>query len=280
MIATAPVDLESLVEVELPPLPGSAMRVASLTQDFNSSAREIADAIGLDPILAARILRAANSPLYSFERRVTALPMAVSAMGNKNIHLLVVTSATADAFQSKGKRSASELGLWEHSVAVGLAAREIMFMLKLRGVEEGFLCGLLHDIGKLLLLRHEKEAYQQLIKETQETDLLAAERALFGYTHSQVGALVTKRWNLPEAISHSIYHHHDPSQAAQSVLMARVVDVADTLANRAGLGLQPGPAGELAEMESVIALRLSEDQLKEIWEKILPSLSETFSLFS
>jgi HD-like signal output (HDOD) protein len=70
MIASAPVDLEALINIELPPLPGVAMRVASLTQDLDATTRKIADAIGCDPILAARVLYAANSPLYCFERRV------------------------------------------------------------------------------------------------------------------------------------------------------------------------------------------------------------------
>src|ERR1700730_8538554 len=101
MIASAPVDLESLVQIELPPLPGVAMRVAALTQDLNSSTRMVAEAIACDPILTARILRVANSPLYCLERYVTALPMAVNAIGNEGIHSLVFVSVAADAFKGK-----------------------------------------------------------------------------------------------------------------------------------------------------------------------------------
>src|SRR5882757_228708 len=129
MMASDPVDLESLVQSELPPLPDVAMRVATLTQDLNSSARAIADAIGCDPILGARVLRAANSPLYYLERNVTSLTMAVGALGNENIHQLVVASAAISAFQRKGRSSAVETTLWEHSIAVGIAAREIMGLL-------------------------------------------------------------------------------------------------------------------------------------------------------
>ena len=280
MIASHPIDLESLVQLELPPLPDVAMRVAALTQDPDTSTRAIAEAIGYDPVLGARVLRAANSPLYYLERDVTTLTMAVNAIGNDGINLLVVASAASDAFQRKGKRLAEETTLWGHSLAVGLAAREIMLLLRLRGMDQGFICGLLHDIGKLLLLRHDLDACQQLVRNVEEKDFLAAEVEVFGYTHAQVGALVAKRWNLPEAICHAIYHHHQPIQAEQSMLMARVIQVADALANKAGVGVWPASERSLAESESAIALQLSEDQLEDVWEKTQASLSATFALFS
>jgi len=184
MIASAQIDLESLIEVELPPLPRVAMRVAALTQDLDASTRRIADAIGCDPALAARVLRAANSPLFCFQRNITALPMAVSALGNETIYSLVFMSAAAEAF-TKGARTSFEKDLWEHSVAVGFAAREIMLMLRLRGLEEGFLCGLLHDIGKLLLLRHDPSSYKELLKVGHENELLSGELSIYGlYTCS------------------------------------------------------------------------------------------------
>jgi putative nucleotidyltransferase with HDIG domain len=280
MIAHHPIELETLVKLELPPLPDVVMRVAALTQDPNTSTRAIAEAIGLDPALGARVLRAANSPLYYLERDVTSLTMAVNALGNDGINLLVVASAASDAFQKKGRRLPEETTLWGHSLAVGLAAREIMAALGLRALDQGFICGLLHDIGKLLLLRHDTDGYRELTSKVGDPDFLNTESEVFGYTHAQVGALVAKRWNLPEAICHAIYHHHQPSQAGQGILVARVVEVADALANKAGVGLRAAHEQPLADSESAIALRLSEDQLNTVWEKTNISLSATFALFS
>src|SRR5882724_7847237 len=112
MIAYHPIDLEILVQLELPPLSDVAMRVSALTQDPDVSTRAIADAIGCDPVLGARVLRAANSPLYYLERDVTTLTMAVNALGNDAINQLVVTSAASDAFRRKGQRTAVETALW------------------------------------------------------------------------------------------------------------------------------------------------------------------------
>lgn len=278
MIASAQIDLESLIEVELPPLPGVAMRVAALTQDLDASTRRIADAIGCDPALAARVLRAANSPLFCFQRNITALPMAVSALGNETIYSLVFMSAAAEAF-TKGARTSFEKDLWEHSVAVGFAAREIMLMLRLRGLEEGFLCGLLHDIGKLLLLRHDPSSYKELLKVGHENELLSGELSIYGYTHAQVGALAAKRWNLPDEISHTIYYHHCPGQADHGVLMARVVDVADSIAYHAGFGVRLAER-DLVETESVMALRLTKEQLDLVVDRTRSGSGDAFSMLS
>ncbi len=277
MIASAPIDLETLIDVELPPLPGIALRVAALTQDIDASTRKIADAIGYDPVLATRILRAANSPLYCFQRTITALPMAVSALGNETIHSLVFMSAAAEAFTG-GRQSSFETTLWEHSVAVAVASREIMLTLRLRGLEEGFLCGLLHDLGKLMFLRHER-SYQELLADSDEHDLMSGEMSMFGYSHAQVGALAAKRWNLPDEISHTIYYHHNPGEADHGGVMARVVDVADAIAYRSGFGVQRGER-LLMEAESVIALNLTEEQLEQIVAKTQTGSGEAISMLS
>ena len=280
MLATAKIEINALVETELPPLPGSTLRVASLAQDPNSSTRAIASAIGSDPVLAARILRAANSPLYAMEQRVTALPTAVNALGCNTIHLLVVTYAAADTFKRKGRQLAIERRLWEHSVAVGLAARETTLALGMRSSEEAFLCGLLHDIGKLLLIRHNAELFAQVGEDLDEQEMLRREQEIYGYTHAQIGSFVARRWGLPEEIGYAINYHHYPSEADQFMFLARVVDVADALANVAGIGVRDESERDLSLAESVIALSLTEEQLKAIWERTMAHLSEISSVLN
>ncbi len=277
---TTQIDIETFVNTDLPLLPGSALRVAALAQDLNAPSRAVADAIGCDPILAARILRAANSPLYAPERPVTALQAAVGTLGNQAIHALVILNAASDTFNQTSPRLPAHRILWEHSVAVALTAREISVALGMRGGEESFICGLLHDIGKLILQRYDAELYRQVEEINDEQKMLTREQEIYGYSHSQVGALVAKRWNLPEEVSYAIYHHHQPSSAGQAMLMARTIDVADGLANRAGIGLRCTTEVDLMETESVIALRLSEEQLQEVWRKAEASMKEMVHLFA
>jgi putative nucleotidyltransferase with HDIG domain len=265
--------------MELPPLPSAAMRVATLAQDMNASAKQIVNVISLDPLLATRVLRAANSPLYALERRVTALPMAVSALGNQAIGFLVMVYAASDAFKNSKQQSNIERALWEHSVTVGIAAREISHVLGMRGADESFLCGLLHDIGKLLLFRSDAETYAQTFDCRDEGELLQREQELYGYTHTQIGALAARRWELPDEIAYAIYYHHQPSDAGQSSLTARIVDVADSLANKAGIGQRHEPERDLMQTESVIALHLTEEQLETIWINTVEKSQEMSQFF-
>ena len=277
MITTEKIDIESLVQVELPPLSNAAMRVSTLVQDMNSSTHAIAEAIGFDPGLTTRILRAANSPLFALERSVTSLPAAVITLGNKTIHALAIVSTVSDAFGRDIGQTPAGRELWGHLVATGLAARELSLTLGLRSSDEAFLCGLLHDIGKLLMMRHDEKLFMQVNEIRHEAQSLESEKELFGYTHAQLGALMTKRWGLPEEIGFAIYSHHQPSEANQHVYMARLVDVGNQLAHAATEGDLEAHEEMLSSAESVIALKFTWPQLQEAWARAASKMGEMMS---
>ena len=276
---TDKIDIELLVNLQLPTLPAGAMRVAKLAQDYNSSTKAIADAIGTDPALAGLVLSRANSPLYAMERLVTTLPKAISAMGNEAIHSLVVTLAFSNVFSREIRASKIGQAIWKHSLAVGILARELSLELGLRGAEEAFTCGLLHDIGKFLLLKYDSVLYSQIAEKETEREMLGFERINFGYMHDQVGALAVRRWGMPEEISHVIFNHHQPSEAEQFMLMSRVVDIANQMAHATGWGIRAQEWSQLYTIESVIALGFSDEQLNKVWEKTEAKLQELTGQF-
>lgn len=273
MLVNSKIDIEALLKSELPTLPGAAMRVASLAQDFNSSTRSIAEAIGADPALAVRVLKAANSPLYAVERQISTLTAAVQTLGNENIHTLVIISSAARVFANRTWRTPLGRALWRHSLAVALAARQVFTTLRLNGKEEAFVCGLLHDIGRMILSLCEDVPYASLLAAEDEQEVLRRECDEFGFTHAQVGALVAKRWNLPEEVSYAIHHHHNPGETQRSVVLARAVDAADALANTKGVGVRAVDPEALGVSESVIALGLTPEQLEQIWKQVEGELS-------
>lgn len=276
----ASIDIDALVEMELPPLPGSALRVALLSMDMSVSTTAVAEAIGCDPILATRILRAANSPLYAVERSFTSLLSAVNALGNIAINQLVIIYAVSDAFHQNAKHARFERPLWRHSVAVGVAAREISGALGLRCGEEAFLCGLLHDIGKLLLLRHNADIYAQVDEAGDEQARESREEEIYGFTHAEVGALVANRWGLADEIGRAIFDHHLPTKDDGMPLMTLIIDAADQMTNVSGMGLRDEPTQELATPRSFDALGLSADRITEIWERAQVRMDEMMHVLS
>lgn len=279
MITTEKIDIERLVNTELPPLSSSLVQVSALIRNENASTRAIAEAIGYDPALTARILRAANSPLYAMERRIMSLPSAVITLGNKTLYALAIVSGAADTFDKNIRRTPTGRKLWQHLVATSLTARELSGVLRMLGGDEAFLCGLLHDIGKLVMFRHDEGIFAQVNEMADEQQSLSMEQELYGYTHAQVGALICKRWGLPEEISYAVYSHHQPGEASQHVYMARLVDVANQLAHAAEEGELEAHEEYLSLSESVIALRLTFPQLQEAWGKAEAKLDEMMECF-
>lgn len=283
MTAKADSEMAALLQIKLPPLPNAALRVAELSRSANTSVSTIADTIGYDPQLAARILRAANSPLYTRERHINTLTRAVNVLGMRTLNQLVISYAASSLFTTSGTSSFLERMLWKHSVFVGLAAREINLRFNLHGSEEAFLSGLLHDIGKALLIRQNPELYAPLAEITDEKRLLEMERKRYGFTHPRISALVVKHWGLPPEFSDPILSHHAPDEATYSLLIARCLSVANKLANMSGFSIcSEGNENskDVEADESVFLLGLSADNLTEIREKAEQSMSEMLEILS
>lgn len=273
MITSAKINIEKVIETEIPPLPHSISLVLELTQDENCSARDIANAIGTDPALAAKALRIANSPIYYLEREITTLLMAVNTLGNEAIKALLMTSFFSDSVGKFLQKSPQAIKLWSHSIAVGLTARELSAELGMRSREEAFVCGLLHDLGKLALFCYDPQFYQHTTGISDENEVIQSELLHYGYSHTQVGAIMAKRWRLPKAIADTIYYHHQPGEAGEAVFMARIIDVADQIANLEGHGLRIIPKErDISLSESAIYLQLEKEQLNAVWEKAAKSL--------
>jgi putative nucleotidyltransferase with HDIG domain len=273
-------DIESLVDTRLPPSPGGIMRLTTVLRDFNASTGKIAEAINFEPALVTRILRLANSPLYALEKNVATVQQAIGAVGTVIIHDIVMMELTSATFAKSIYKSPHVRTIWKHSLAVALLSRELSKMLKNRATEEAFVCGLLHDIGKIILLSHDENAFADLTENSTEGETLRMEVAKFGYNHAEVGALVARRWGLPDEVCYSILHHHDPTQADKQMIVTYLVDVADLIANSHGLGLRNEDGSRLTHSESVIQLGLSPEQMEEAWKAIEQPLNDVIQAFA
>ena len=274
------IDIEELVKTKVPMMQGSVARISSMLNDINVSSKNLTDAVSYDPILTARILRLANSPIYSLQKNVTTLRQAIEIVGMKSIYEILIVGLAADSFAREIRESREGQKIWEHSLAVALVSRELGRLLGLRGTEEAFICGLLHDIGKILLLRADFTEYAKLLAEENEHLMLQNEVAAYGYTHAQVGSFVANRWGLPEGVCHTILNHHDPSQSGQLAVIAHLVCVADMIANINGFGLRNSQQEMPEETDSTIVLNLTSEQMDIAWANSLENIMEITSTFA
>lgn len=273
------IDISQMIKTKLPPLPGSTMRILNLIRDINSSTRQMAAAVELDPSLSARLLRMANSPIYSRQKNVSSIYQAIDVVGTKSLYDIVMMGMTSDAFAKEIRSSVIGRTIWEHSLAVALLSRELSQTLGMRGTDEVFICGLLHDIGKIMLLRADVETYSKILDCQTEAEMLDWERETFGYDHAEIGSLVAQGWRLPDDVCQSILNHHIASHTVQPLFITHLINIANLVANYNGYGLRLGEESELLNSESTLLLHLNLEILHRSWENIQENLEEVTGSF-
>ena len=197
----------------------------------------IGDAIQKDPDLTARLLRLANSPFFGFASRLSTVAEAVSLLGIQQIQDMIVASSVLEQFKGVPDRFVNKDSFWRHSLAVGIAARLLAMERRLPKPDKFFVAGLLHDVGRLVLLSQSAEWAQAVFELYQRERILLrdAEKQTLGYDHQQIACELLQSWSYPPALVQAVAFHHTPAQSAAK-LEAAVVHIADHLVNAMAIG--------------------------------------------
>ncbi|HYW77307.1 MAG TPA: GGDEF domain-containing protein [Gammaproteobacteria bacterium] len=195
----------------LPSPPTLATRLLELCESRDVDMDEVSALIRHDPALTARLLRAANSPVYGYRRRATTLKDALLFLGVNGAVSLALTFTLALPLQHATSTSSRYKRLWQRSALSALIATETAQRLGLRDLEQLFLTALLQDIGVFALLQLEPDYYGKLIDEAQHhADLPALEQARFDTTHAALGGWLLSEWRVPEHITIVVQASHQP----------------------------------------------------------------------
>ncbi|UVT17366.1 MAG: HDOD domain-containing protein [Nitrospira sp.] len=213
-------------EVELPLLPQVASQVMALTSDPSADAAKLSSLIHQDQALAAHVLRIANSPAYMPRSPVVSLQHAVAMLGiNLLSEIAFTASLKTGAFQVPGYEDDVKR-LWRHSLGSGAFAKEVARIRRVN-VESAYLCGLLHGIGKPVVLR----TVTTLARDQKITLDGSALRMLIDGYHTRVGHLIAEKWNLPKPVMEAIQHYSDYDHATAFKQDCMLTCVADRLAS-------------------------------------------------
>lgn len=218
-----------------------ARSVIRMTSDSNVSIKELARAVSSDPGLAGKIIKTANSAFYAGPAIVSSIPEAITKLGFTATRSVAITASVQALYQDGGQGELKH-DLWTHSLAAGIAARIVIQHIQTPLAEEAFLCALLHDIAKLVLLQRFPEIYEPILRRTllSEDAPLEHELTCMGFTHADLGAMILERWAFGESSIRAVRFHHDPPRAGSDAdpdavrrdayKLARAVSVADSLA--------------------------------------------------
>ncbi len=222
-------------------IPTVARRALEQLDAPEGSPIEVGETLAHDPVLAARILKVANSALFGAPRGITSLHQAVTLMGFRTTRDLVLLASLRAAYRRFGL---PERLLWSHSIACGIGARHLARAFAPECLDDAFICGLLHDVGKVVLLNEAPDAYAAVMKraDAAKEASVTAERAILGYTHAELGATVAEQWHYPAIIRDVVRLHHaeDERLAASGdehvVRVVALVDLANTACKVLGTG--------------------------------------------
>ena len=255
----------------LPAMPAVAARCMHVIDDPNQDFKSVANLVGKDPILAVHVLRLASSAAFPSRSPATTLEQAISRLGIEGLRLAICQFSMYRAFSSKDERiQAAFQGIWEHSLAVALIAKEIAGQLEGPGHPDPsnlYLVGLLHDIGKPVVasLLLETEKLMAVQKSRVPWISHAIWRQVVDRSHRNVGVALARRWNLPGCVGDAIEKCVGYDNAVP-LAPANVVCLANAFAKAHGLY-----AGDF-DVDQVTALLVEGKELLDLPDEALALL--------
>jgi putative nucleotidyltransferase with HDIG domain len=247
--------------VDLPLLPGVAMEVTNVAAQENTDSRAIAELLRKDQAMAAHVLRVVSSPVYSGRTQIVSLQQAVARLGVQKIREISLAIAfRVGVFKLKGFEQ-QVTAMFQHSVSAAMFAQEVARATR-RNVEDAFMCGLLHDVGRPVIL----QALVQILAEQKVVVAPSAVIAATGALHSEVGGTLAESWGLPEAVEMSIRYHHSSDPPAAHAHGVRITSLADELA-RFTFEPEKMPEPELRRHPALALLEVYPEMLDKVLAK-------------
>jgi putative nucleotidyltransferase with HDIG domain len=201
---------------DFPGLPATYARITELLRDSEASIQAVGKVIAEDIGMTVKILQLVNSAFYGISKRVSGPEEAVVFLGLDTIQALVLTIGLFSGFEESGIPKQMVEDIYRHSLKTGNLAKAIATKENMDKdqVEDAFMAGLLHDLGKLIMVHNMPNHYGELLQATLDKNLPVheAEMRIFGATHEQVGAYLIGLWGLPDSIADAVAFHHCPEQ--------------------------------------------------------------------
>ncbi len=277
---------QALKITEIPTLPVMLQRMLSLLEQPYSSATQLEELIRNDQAMATKLLSVANSASYGFPYKITTIQRAIIALGFQEIRQLAVGVSLMLNFRPKGELAGLDFSLlWLHSFATAQAAQILSRHYPEVKPEAMYSCGILHDLGKLILCTHFFNDLKAIhaLKESRSLSWVQAQEE-YGLEHAELGGWVAQAWGLPEDLVNPIRYHHQPRLRSvdDGFFASAIIHLADTFANLAGMGFM-SEAPKPLDSEFRAQLNLSEDDFRTDWQtfvKKIPQIKEFWQSLS
>jgi HD-like signal output (HDOD) protein len=228
---------------KLPSLPALYYELNEAVQNPDSSLEEIVGILEKDQGLSSRLLRLANSAFYGVPSQIGTLAEAVQIIGFRQVQDLVLSTSVIQAFQNVPEDLLDVGSFWKHSIACGLASALLARQRHDPVPERLFLGGLLHDIGRLVLVLKAPAESVKILRRCESEQALASpiEQQELGFDHAALGAELLRLWKLPLPLREMVHGHHNPGVSSVMFPDTFLIHYADFITS----ALQYGRSGEV-----------------------------------
>ena len=227
--------LKSLDQIEdLPTLPAVAMEVNKMLLDEDITISQLSGAIEKDQAMVSKILKLVNSAFFGLRGRISTISHAVVVLGFNTIRNVVVSISIINAFSIKEGLDGFDIAeFWKHSVAVAVTSKYLAEKAGIHSADNCFVAGLLHDIGKIVLLQHFKDLFQKvwLAVKGKRLSFYEAEKSQIQIDHAWIGGYLAQKWQLPMPLIDAIRYHHDVKPTINDQHLLMIIHVADIIVN-------------------------------------------------
>lgn len=241
----------------MPTFSPATKKVIELANDINAEPKEIIKAVRMDPVLTGKIFELINSAYFGLDERVTSLNRCVVYLGINTVKNVALSTAVVEALSSESNEiEALVRPVWKHSLSVAVCCKTIAKAIDVPKNlhEEYFIAGLLHDIGKIVLIQcfHKQISYDDKMS-------LEQEKKNFGLSHSEVGYVILKKWKFDDHLKNAIKNHHHPSSDER---LLYCVHLADYLTYELGLTPEETIASQSIVEDTWSKLNTNEETIK------------------
>lgn len=214
---------------DLPSLPAVVMELLTSIEQEDVDISVLARKVSHDQALTAKTLRLANSSTSGLQVKVTTIQQAITFLGFQTTRNLITAAAVTGCFPNGRCAGFDDKVFWRHSIAVAGCARGLARRMRFNQ-DYAFTAGLLHDIGRLVLVTADPQAYADVVEWRLRNDgnWQDAERAVLGVDHVEAGVALAEHWNFSDTMRQAIAFHHAPDTPGAGFLAA-IVHVANAI---------------------------------------------------
>ncbi len=266
---------------DFPTLPTIYVALSEVMANPRSTINDAADILSRDQAATAKILRAANSSLFGLKVNVDTVTKAIFYLGFDEVKNLVSAMTIIRLFNSYStNHTISAIDLWKHSIAVGVINRNLGAIIAIKNLENYFIAGILHDIGKLFFYKYYYDDYQKVIEYaiTNNIEIRDAEQLILGITHTTIGQMLAEKWKLPRTLINAISYHNTGLVNGKVDFLVATLHIADIVANALELGIS---YDEIVPQPNILIWEKLSFRVGEIIEalpKIMFDFDESFEL--